>query len=62
MQKSAIDKKKVRDQLRSKRNLLLEEYSKNPLNTHLAIEIKRLDDRLAELTEQLDQQKKSRPE
>jgi hypothetical protein len=39
---------------------LVETYSKNPMQTHLAIEIKFIDDRVAELTEHLDRQKKSR--
>ncbi len=60
MQKPAIDKKKVRDQLKQERNLLVETYLKNPIQTHLAIEIKFIDDRVAELTEHLDRQKKSR--
>jgi len=45
--------------LKSKRNLLLKEYFKNPMNTHLAIEIKLIDDQIAELTEHLVQQKNS---
>ena len=39
VQKPAIDKKKVRDQLKQERNLLVETYLKNPMQTHLAIEI-----------------------
>lgn len=60
MQKPGIDKKKVRDQLKQERDLLVGTYSKNPMQTHLAIEIKFVDDRVAELTEYLDRQKKSR--
>lgn len=60
MQKPGIDEKKVRDQLKQERNLLVETYLKNPMQTHLAIEIKSIDDRIAELTEHLDRQKKSR--
>ena len=60
MQKPAVDKKKVRDQLKQERNLLVETYLKNPMQTRLAIEIKFIDDRVAELTEHLDRQKKSR--
>ena len=60
MQKPAIDKKKVRDQLKQERNLLVETYLKNPMQPHLAIEIKIIDDRVADLTEHLDRQKKSR--
>lgn len=60
MQKPGIDEKKVRDQLKQERNLLVETYLKNPMQTHLSIEIKFIDDRIAELTEHLDRQKKSR--
>lgn len=60
MQKPAFDKKKVRDQLKQERNLLVQTYLKNPMQTHLAIEITFIDDRVAELTEHLDRQKKSR--
>jgi len=59
MQKPENDKRKIRAELKTKRNLLLEEYSKNPMNTSLAIEIKLIDDQLAELTEHLVQQRKS---
>jgi hypothetical protein len=59
MRKPTIDEKRVRDQLKSKRNLLLKEYFRNPTNTHLAIEIKLIDDQIAELTEHLVQQKNS---
>jgi hypothetical protein len=58
VQKPAIDKKKVRDQLKQERNLLVETYLKNPMQIRLAIEIKCIDDRVAELTEHLDRQKK----
>lgn len=60
MQKPGIDEKKVRDQLKQERNLLVETYLKNPMQTHLAIEIKLIDDRIAELTEHLVLEKKAR--
>ena len=59
MQERGIDKKKIRDELKIKRNRLLGEYSRNPMDTHLAIEIKLIDDQLAKLTEQLVQERKS---
>jgi hypothetical protein len=59
MQKPLIDEKNIRRQLKSKRDLLFEEYSKNPMNSRLAIEIKLIDDQIAELTERQSQQKKS---
>jgi len=59
MQKPATSEKRVRDELKAKRNLLLREYSKNPLKTCFAIEIRLIDDQIAELTEHLVQQRKS---
>jgi hypothetical protein len=57
MQPPTIDKKKIRNQLKTKRNLLFDEFSKNPMNARLAIEIKLIDDQVAELTEHLVQQR-----
>lgn len=48
-----IDEKTLRDQLKTKRNLLLEEFRKNPSNTRLAIEIRLIDEQIASLTEYL---------
>ncbi len=49
--------KRMRDLLKTKRDLLLEEYSKNPMKTRLAIEIRMIDDQIAEITEHLVQQR-----
>jgi Spy/CpxP family protein refolding chaperone len=57
MQTPTIDKKKIRDQLKAKRNLLFEEFSKNPMKARLAIENRLIDDQIAELTEHLVQQR-----
>ena len=57
MRTPAIDKKKIRDQLKTRRNLLFDEFSKNPMNTRLAIELRLIDDKVAELTEHLVQQR-----
>ncbi len=59
MKTSAIDQNAVRDQLKAKRNRLYEEYSKNPMNTRLALEIRLIDDLIANITEHLVQQTKS---
>jgi len=59
MEKPTIDKNTIREQLRGKRERLFEEYSKNPMNTRLEIEIKLIDDQVAELTAQLVQQTKT---
>ena len=60
MAKLLIDEKESRAQLKSKRDLLFKEYSKNPMNTRLAIEIKLIDDQIAALTEHQFQRRKAR--
>ena len=50
MQGLTIDQQTVRTQLKTKRKLLFEEFERNPANTRLAIEIRMIDDRIAELT------------
>jgi len=59
MQATAIDQVKIRAKLKVKRNRLFERYFKNPMNTPLAIEIRLIDDRVAEITEHLVQHRKS---
>ncbi len=48
MLETAIEEKKKREDLKAKRDLLFERYVKRPMDTHLALEIKVLDDQLAE--------------
>ena len=48
MQEPKINGQTIRDQLKSKRNQLFEEFLRNPSNTSLAIEIRLIDDRIAE--------------
>jgi hypothetical protein len=43
-----IEEKKKREDLKAKRDLLFERHVKRPMDTHLALEIKVLDDQLAE--------------
>lgn len=50
----SIDEKKKRDRLKAKRNLLYGQYLKNPKDTRLALEIKKIDDEVAECTKQMD--------
>jgi hypothetical protein len=57
MENPTTDKDAFREQLRRKRNKLFETYSKNPTNTHLAIEIKLTDDEIADLTADLAREK-----
>ena len=62
MKTPTMDKNKIRDQLKAKRNRLSEEYSMHPRNGRLALEIRLIDDLVANLTEQLVQQAKSEQE
>jgi len=48
MQEPKINGQTIRDQLKAKRNQLFEEFLRNPSNTSLAIEIRLIDDRIAE--------------
>jgi len=51
---AAVDNKSKREKLRAKRNLLFEKYLKNPEDTQRALEIKLIDDQVAEFTKQID--------
>ncbi len=48
-----IDEKGKRDALKAKRDLLFERLLKNPTNTSLAVEIKLIDDQIAECVQHL---------
>lgn len=48
MEKPIAAKSAIREQLKDKRTQLLEKHSKNPMNTGLAIEIKLIDDQIAD--------------
>ena len=43
-----MDRKKERDDLKIKRAKLFEQFLKHPVDTHLALAIKRIDDQLAD--------------
>ena len=47
---TTIEEKRKRENLKAKRDLLFERYVERPMDTHLAREIKVLDDELAENT------------
>jgi hypothetical protein len=51
MQETSIDAMRKREKLKAKRNLLFQRFLKNPLETHLALEIKIIDDQVAECSE-----------
>ena len=56
----STDEKKKRDRLRTKRKLLYGQYLKNPKDTRLALEIKKIDDQVAKYTEQIDRERSAR--
>ena len=47
MSATANDENRNREELKAKRNLLFKLFLKNPTYTHLALEIKVIDDQLA---------------
>ena len=51
--------KKKRDDLKTKRNSLFEKYAKRPEDYSLALEIKKLDDEIAECTQHVEQERRS---
>lgn len=59
MERPEIHGLAIREQLKTKRNLLFNEFLRNPLNTSLAIEIKLIDDQIAGLSERFMQGQKS---
>ncbi len=54
MSETADNEKKNRQELKNKRNQLYQLFLKNPMYTRLAVEIKFLDDQLAECTQQME--------
>ena len=60
MQETAIDAKKKREKLKATRNLLFARFLKNPSDTRLALEIKIIDDQVAECVKQMQQQTEKR--
>ena len=51
--------KKKRDDLKSKRNSLFEKYAKHPEDFQLALEIKKMDDEIADCTHHVEQERRS---
>jgi len=60
MLENAIDARKKREELKAKRNLLFQRFLKNPHNIRMALRINRIDDRIAEFTEQMEQKRAGR--
>lgn len=59
MSATVVDEKREREALKAKRNLLFERYLKAPLDTRLALEIKIIDDQVAEYTKQMERKRSS---
>ena len=59
MLETVTDEKKKRGELKAKRDLLFARYLKHPMDTHLSLEIKSIDDQLAEPTKQVKRQTRS---
>jgi len=57
---SAVDWKSKRETLRAKRDVLFKRYLKNPHESSMALEIKNLDDEIAECTEHRDHLNKAK--
>jgi hypothetical protein len=56
---SDIQKKKV-EGLRARRKPLFDTYEQNPTEVHLVLEIKSIDDEIAECRQQIDREMKNR--
>jgi len=56
---TATDEKRKREDLKAKREVLFEEYLRHPMDTHLSLEIKSIDDQLAEPTKQVKRKTRS---
>jgi hypothetical protein len=50
--------KKKRDDLKIKRDSLFDKYAKRPQDVHLALEIKTMDDEIAECIQHIEQERK----
>lgn len=61
MPEAAVDDATKRDKLKARRNALFERYLKNPHDTSRALEIKIIDDQVAEYTRQIDRKALARP-
>jgi len=53
MQETLVECKSKRDKLKAKRDLLFERYLKSPHDSRMALEIKKIDDEIAECTDRL---------
>jgi uncharacterized coiled-coil DUF342 family protein len=59
MQETLVECKSRRDKLKAKRDMLFERYLKSPQDSRMALEIKKIDDEIAEYTDRLRQPRKT---
>lgn len=59
MPEIANDETRTREQLKAKRDQLFQRFLMNPKDTHLAAEIKVIDDQVAECTLQMEKKRTS---
>ncbi len=59
MLETVTDEKRKREDLKAKRELLFARYLRHPMDTHLSLEIKSIDDQLAEPTKQMKRKTRS---
>lgn len=57
MQPTPFNTKTRPEELKSERNLLFKRFLQNPQDTHLALEIKIIDDKVAACAEQMEQER-----
>ena len=54
---TSVDWKSKREELKAKRKLLFTRYVKNPTDIRMALELKHIDDQIAECTEHMELKK-----
>jgi hypothetical protein len=57
---TSVDWKSKREELRAKRKPLFRQYVKKPTDIRMALELKHIDDQIAECTERMEMKKGSR--
>ena len=60
MSNTPIEEKRKREELKAKRDQLFERYLKHPMDTRMALEIKAIDDQIAEHEGQKEGKTRSR--
>lgn len=61
MPDTPIEEKRKREELKAKRDQLFDRYLKHPMDTRLALEIKAIDDQIAEHAGRKEEKTRSRP-